>query len=273
MADYACGTLRNKKKELERALDGSLTQHQRWMLGEELGHLASLEGQIERVRQELERQMKPFEEQLRRLITIPGNDRVTAWTMVAELGPDMSVFPDADHCASWAGLCPGNKKSAGKRLSGRTRKANPYLRRDLCQAAWEASHSKGTYLGALYRQFRSQLGHQKAILAVAHQMLITAYTMLSRGEDYRELGDDYFDKKRKPQLTKRLVQRLANLGYAVTLTEIDVAPPAAPVPLITVPADSSVSPSSAGPNSRLASHCSRPAVAPSSTTPRSRATV
>jgi transposase len=224
MADYACGTLRNKKKELERALEGSFTEHQRWMLREELGHLASLEGQIERVQQEIERQMKPFEEQLRHLITIPGIDRITAWTIVAELGPDMSVFPDADHCASWAGLCPGNKKSAGKRLSGRTRKANPYLRRDLCQAAWAASHSKGTYLGALYRRFRAQLGHQKAVFAVAHQMLLTVYAMLSRGEDYRELGDDYFDKKNRSHITKRLVQRLANLGYSVTLTEAAVAP-------------------------------------------------
>ena len=134
MADYARGTLRNKKPELERALDGSFTAHQRWMLREELGHLASLEAQIERVREEIERQTKPQAEHLRRLTTIPGIDQITAWTLLAELGPDMSVFPDADHCASWAGMCPGNRMTGGKRLSGRTRKANPYLRRDLCQA-------------------------------------------------------------------------------------------------------------------------------------------
>ncbi len=219
MADYARGTLRNKKRQLELALDGSFTEHQRWLLSEELGHLGSLEKQIERVQCEIERRMQPYAEHLRRLATIPGIDRITAWTMIAELGPDMRVFPDADQCASWAGMCPGNKKTAGKRKSGRTRKANPYLRRDLCQAAWAASHSKGTYLGALYRRFLMQLGQHKAVFAVAHQMLLTAYTMLRRGEDYRELGDNYFDQKNKPQVTKRLVDRLAKLGYSVTLQE------------------------------------------------------
>jgi transposase len=149
MADYACGTLLNKKDELELALEGSFTDHQRWLLGEELGHLSTLEAQIGRVEQEIERQMKPYAEQWRRLDTIPGIDVITAWTLLAELGPDMSVVPDADHCASWAGLCPGNGKSAGKRLSGHRRKANPYLRRDLCQAAWAANRSKGTYQSAL----------------------------------------------------------------------------------------------------------------------------
>ncbi len=230
MADYARGTLRNKKNELELALEGSFSDHQRWLLGEELGHLSTLEAQIGRVEQELERQMKPYAEQLRRLDTIPGIDVITAWTLLAELGPDMRVFPDAAHCASWAGLCPGNRKSAGKRLSGRTRKANPYLRRDLCQAAWAASHSKGTYLSALYRRYRMQLGHHKAIVAVAHQMQVTAYTMLSRGEDYRELGEDYFDQKNKPQVTKRLVKRLANLGYTVTLSESAPPPQAVRAP-------------------------------------------
>jgi len=219
MADYARGTLRNKKPELERALDGSFTAHQRWMLREELGHLASLEAQIERVREEIERQTKPQAEQLRRLTTIPGIDQITAWTLLAELGPDMSVFPDADHCASWAGMCPGNRMTGGKRLSGRTRKANPYLRRDLCQAAWAASHTKGTYLEALYRRFRARLGHNKAVFALAHQMLLTAYTMLRRGEDYRELGADYFDREDKPRVVKRLLKRLTSLGYAVTLQE------------------------------------------------------
>ena len=219
MADYARGTLRNHKQTLELALDGSFSEHQRWMLREELRHLAALEGQVERTEQEIERQMNPYAEQLRRLDTIPGVDVITARTLVAELGPDMSVFPDADHCASWAGLCPGNRRSAGKRLSGKTRKANRYLRRDLCQAAWAASRSKGTYLAALYRRFRFQLGHHKAIFAVAHQILLIAYTMLSKGEDYRERGENYFDQKNKPQVVNKLIKRLNNLGYEVTLNE------------------------------------------------------
>jgi transposase len=238
MADYARGTLRNKKRVLERALDGSLTAHQRWMLHEELGHLASLEAQIERVGKEIEQRMQPYAEQLRRLTTIPGIDQITAWTLMAELGPDMSVFPDAAHCASWAGMCPGNRVTGGKRLSGRTRKANPYLRRNLCQAAWAASHTKGTYLGTLYRRFRIRLGHNKAVFALAHQMLLIAYTMLSRGEDYRELGSDYFDRKNKPKVVNRLVQRLSRLGFYVTLQEATApnveSEPAPPDTLVSV---------------------------------------
>ncbi len=139
--------------------------------------------------------------------------------MVAELGPDMQVFPDARHAASWAGICPGNRESGGKRLNGRTRKANPYLRRVLCQAAWGASHAKDTYLSALYRRQRGRLGHNQAILALAHQLLLIAYTMLRRGEDYQEFGGDYFDRKNKPKVVNRLVERLTELDFYVTLQQ------------------------------------------------------
>lgn len=123
MADYARGTLRGKKRQLELALEGSFTEHQRWMLREALGHLDSLEAQTARIESEIERRMQPYEELLQRLLTIPGVDRITSWTILAELGPDMRVFPDARHAASWAGICPGNRESGGKRLNGRTRKA------------------------------------------------------------------------------------------------------------------------------------------------------
>lgn len=217
MADYARGSLRGKRKELEHALEGSFTEHQRWMLGQELGHLNSLEKQIAIVSEEIHSRMQPYEAEIQRLRTIPGVDRITAWTILSELGPDMSVFPDAQHAASWAGMCPGNRKSAGKQMSGRTRKANRYMRRGLCQAAWAASHSKETYLAAMYRRLRGRLGHNQAIFAVAHQMLLVAYTMLRRGEDYRELGGDYFDQKNRPKVVHRLVERLTRLGYAVRL--------------------------------------------------------
>ena len=137
--------------------------------------------------------MCPHEHQIRRLITIPGVDRLVACTIIAELGHDMRVFPDARHAASWVGMCPGNRESAGKQMSGRARKANPYLRRDLCQAAWAASHTKRTYLAALYRRFAVRRGHNRAIFAVAHQILVVAYQMLLLDEDYREQGGNHFD--------------------------------------------------------------------------------
>ena len=143
MADRAQGRLRQKREQLELALEGHFTEHQRWMLREELGHLKSLEEQIARVEAEIKERMKPYEAQIRHLITIPGVNRIVGWTLLAELGPDMKVFPDAQHAASWAGLCPGNRESAGKQRSGRTRKANSYMRRDLCPAAWAASHTRG----------------------------------------------------------------------------------------------------------------------------------
>jgi len=167
MADYARGKLRHKKAELELALEGTFTGHQRWMLLLELKHLSQLEVQIGSEEAEIARRMVIYEEPIRRLTTIPGVDLITAWTPLAELGPDMTVFPNSRHAASWAGLCPGNRESGGKQLSGRTRKGNPYIRRILCQAAWAASHTKDTYLSALFRRMRNRMGHNKAILAVS----------------------------------------------------------------------------------------------------------
>jgi len=230
MADYACGRLRNKRKELAEALEGTLIAHQRWMLREELRHLDWLQGQVTRMEGEIQSRMQAYAEPIARLRTIPGVDRIVAWTMVAELGVDMSVFPDADHAVSWSGLCPGNRESGGKRKSGRMRKANPYLRRALCQAAWAASHSKNTYLAALYRRFRARIGHQQAVCAVSHQILRVAYTMLRQGEDYRELGGDYQDRQNKPKAVRRMLERLSRLGYRVELHALEEgpAPPAEP---------------------------------------------
>jgi len=232
MADYARGRLRKKLPELQLALEGDFTDCQRWMLREELGHLQSIEAEIRRFQEEIGRRMQPYEDQIRHLVTIPGVDRVVAWTILAELGSDMTVFPDAHHAASWAGMCPGNRETAGKQMSGRTRKANPYLRRNLCQAAWAASHTKGTYLTALYLRLRVRCGCNRAIFAVAHQILIVAYQMLLKGEDYREMGGNYFDLQNKPKVVNRLVGRLTNLGYYVTLQ--------AATPLLAPPNTSSV---------------------------------
>jgi transposase len=225
MADYARGALRSKRRELESALEGSFTDNQRWLLDKELSQLEWLEAQLQVLEQEIERRVEPFEPAIRHLITIPGVERTTAWTVVAEVGVDMSVFADSRHLASWAGLCPGNRESGGKRMSGRTRKANRYVRRALCQAAWAASHTRNTFISAFYRRIQVRKGAPKAVMAVAHHLITVIYNMLLRGEDYIELGADYYDRKNKPRVVSRLLSRLSKLGYFVELTPINPDPP------------------------------------------------
>jgi transposase len=221
MADYARGTLRGKKRELELALEGSFTENQRWLLSKELNQVEWLELQVQVMEQEIERRITTYEEPMRRVMTIPGIDRRTAWSIVAEIGVDMSLFEDAKHLASWAGLCPGNRESGGKRMSGRTRKANRYVRRAMCQAAWAASHTRNTYLSAFYRRMQVRKGPQKAVMALAHHLITIVYNVLARGEEYVELGGDYYDRRSKPKVVSRMVSRLMKLGYQVTLTPME----------------------------------------------------
>src|SRR5207247_1495266 len=146
----------------------------------------------------------PLEDSIRRLVTIPGVERKTAWTIIAEIGVDLSPFADAKHLASWAGLCPGNRESAGKRMSGRTRKANRYVKRAMCQAAWAASHTKNTYLTAFYRRMAIRKGAPKAVMALAHHMLVVVHQVLSSQEEYVEYGADYYDQRDKSKTVSRL---------------------------------------------------------------------
>jgi transposase len=144
----------------------------------------------------------------------------TAWTIIAEIGVDMSAFEDAKHLASWAGSCPGNRESGGKRMSGRTRKANRYVRRAMCQAAWAAAHTKNTFLSAFYRRMQVRKGPQKAVMSLAHHMILVVYNVLKRGEEYVEMGGDFYDRRNKPKAVSRMVSRLMKLGYQVTLTPV-----------------------------------------------------
>jgi transposase len=224
MADYARGTLRGKRRELALALEGSFTDEQRWLLKRELQQVEWLEQQVTAMEQEIDRRVSGYTEPIRRLLTIPGVDVKTAWTIVAEIGVEMSVFADARHLASWAGLCPGNRESGGKRFSGRARKANRYVKRALCQAAWAASHTKNTYLSAFYRRMCVRKGAPKAIMALAHHMIVIVYQLLSRGEEYVEMGSDYYDRRNKPKVVARLVRRLTQLGYWVHLQEVPELP-------------------------------------------------
>jgi hypothetical protein len=224
--------LRSKKRELELALEGSFTGNQSWLLDKELRQLEWMEIQVQVLEQEIERRMASFEEPMQRLMTIPGIDRKTAWMIVAELGVDMRVFEDAKRLASWAGLCPGNRESGGKRMSGRTRKSNRYVKRGMCQAAWAASHTKKTYLSAFYRRIQVRKGAPKAVMALAHHLITVVYNVLARGEEYVELGADYDDQRNKPKVVSRLVSRLLRLGYDVELKPVL---PHEPPPVATPP--------------------------------------
>ena len=185
--DYARGKLRSRRGQLELALEGTLGAHQRDLLGRLIRQLNTLEGEISALTSDIEKRIAPHEEKIGRIVQIPDIDRISAWTILAEIGMDMSVFSDSRHLASWAAFCPGNREAGGKRISGKTREGNAHLRRILCQTAWAPTNKRGSYLGSLYRRVRSRRGHQKAIVAVAHQLPII-YHMLRDGTPYRELG-------------------------------------------------------------------------------------
>ena len=215
LADLAKTTLRRKIPQLRLALDGSLNEHHRFWLRQMMDHLEFLEGKIFVIEQEIDRRSRPYEDAIALWITIPGIRRLLAITLVAEIGVDVDQFPAASHLASWAGLCPGNNESGGKRKSGKTRKGNAWLRRALCEAAWGASHTKNTYLVAQFRRLAARRGVKRATMAVAHTILVIAYHMLKNRCQYQELGGDYFDRLRGDGLKRYYLKRLQQLGLAV----------------------------------------------------------
>lgn len=212
------GRLRKKEKLVRESLKGCFNDFHRMMLKAHYEHYQFLSGQIQAFEAEIEKRMAPYAKQIEGLMTIPGVERIVAWHLIAELGADMSVFADADHCASWAGLSPGSCESAGKQMSGRTKKGNKYLRRVLTQAGWAASRCKRGYLRAFFHRVKARRGWGRAIFAVAHKILIIAYCILKDGQPYHELGDDYFDRLHPERTAKRLLQRLERLGLSVVVT-------------------------------------------------------
>jgi transposase len=220
LAEMSQGKLRNKIPELQQALEGRVTAHHRFLLQEFLDHFRFVESKMRRIEQEIEERLGPFQSEVARLCTIPGVDRVTAWGLLAEIGLDMKQFPDAQHLASWAGLCPGAHESAGKRKSGKIRKGSLWLRRWLCQGAWAVSTKKGNYLSALFRRLAARRGKKRATIAVAHNLLVIAYYILRDKVCYRDLGPDYFDRLNPEGLRRRLTKRLEGLGFKVTLERL-----------------------------------------------------
>lgn len=219
LAELALGKMRSKRELLEQALTGLLKEQHRFLLREHLDHITTLDQAIVRVSNEIAERMRPFEAQLTRLETIIGIKRRLAEVIFAELGSDMGRFPSARHLASWAGMCPGNRQSAGKRFSGKTRKGSPWLRTALVEAAHAAARSKNTYLSAQYHRLAARRGAKKAAVALGHTLLVIIYHVLTQEKDYEELGGNYFDERSRQAVEKRLVRRLENLGYQVSLIQ------------------------------------------------------
>ena len=217
LADLAKKRLREKIPELQQALAGRVAPHHRFMIAELLSHIDDLDASIERLSKEIEARLRPFDQQIHLLDTIPGVNRQTAEVLLAEIGSDMSRFPTAAHLASWSGMCPGNNESAGKHHSGKTRKGAPWLRHALIEAAHGASHTKNTYLASQYHRIGARRGKKKALVAVGHSILVISYYLLSRRQPYKDLGSNYFDERQRKAVEFRLVNRLQRLGYKVTL--------------------------------------------------------
>ena len=220
LAELAKGRLRVKLPELERALAAIPNAHDQWLIAEHLAMLDDLDAVIARLDALIAKELADDGDDLARLDTIPGIDRRVAEGILAEVGHEVSRFPTSKHLASWAGLCPGNDQSAGKRRSGKTRKGNQWLRSLLCEAANAVGRTKGTYLSAQYHRLVTQRGKHKATIAVAHSILVRAYCLLRDGTTYDEPGGNYFDERDEPAVRRRLTRRLERLGYAVALTPL-----------------------------------------------------
>jgi transposase len=217
MAELAKGKLRSKIPQLELALEGKLEDHHRFLLKLQLDRLERVEGDLAVLEQHIQEKLAPYAAQLALLDEIPGIDWTLAAVIIAELGVDMSVFQSVSQLASWAGVCPGNNESAGKRKSSRIPKGNVYLKTVLVEAAHAAAKTKGSYLRDKFYRLKARRGYKRAAVAIGHKILVSIYHMISQNVSYNDLGDLYLDKLHKNHLTRNLVHRLERLGYVVTL--------------------------------------------------------
>jgi transposase len=220
LAGHARRRLKNKTAELKLALQGQVSEHHRFMLKLLWDELNQTETLLSRLEERIESKMGPFAEAVELLDDIPGVDRKVAHVIIAEIGVDMEQYPTDGHLASWAGMCPGNHESAGKRKSGRTTKGSRWLRHALVQAAWAASHTKDSYLSAQYSRLVRRRGKKRALVAVGHSILVSTYHVLKHHECYEDLGHDYFDNRNKRHLEKHFIKRLESLGYKVNLEPV-----------------------------------------------------
>lgn len=221
LAELARGALRGKLPALRDALEGRVQAHHRTILEHQLAHISFLEEHLHALYVAIEERLTPYETSLELLTTIPGLQRISAIAILAEIGEDMSHFPSAKHLASWTGVAPGNKQSAGKRRHAPANKGNTRLRATLAQVAWVISHMKGNYLSAQYHRLARRLGKKKAIVAVSRSVIVIIYHLLRDQQPYRDLGPTYFETQDKERLRKAAMHRLAALGYEVTLKEVN----------------------------------------------------
>ena len=208
---------------LERALLGRVSDHHRFLLREHMRQIEFLDGMIGDYEQRIEQVARPFENAIPLLDTIPGINRTAAMAVLAEIGADMSQFPDHRHLGSWSGICPGNNESAGKHKGGATRKGSTYLRATLVECAWAASRTKNTCFRAQFRRIASRRGAKRALIAVAHRLLAVVYHVLRDQRAHQELGVDFFDRLNHGRLRSYYLKRLKSLGYQVDVKEAQPA--------------------------------------------------
>ena len=224
MADLARKQLRLKIPRLTEALTGRVSDHHRFMLKFLLDEIEHMESLIAQLDQRIGEVMTPLDQTALKIMDeIPGIDQRAAQNIVAEIGPDMSRFPTADHLASWAGICPGNDQSAGKRRSGRMSDGNRWLKATLNQCAWAASRKKDSYFAAQFKRITSRRGVKRANMAVAHSMLCVIWELLMHSQTYQDLGRDYFERTNEDRIKRQLVKRLEKLGFEVKLAKKDAA--------------------------------------------------
>jgi transposase len=220
LAELAKGRLRRKLPELRKALTTRFRDHHAFLLGRMLAHVEDLESDIQAISERVEATIAPFARQVELRTTIPGVGKRSAEVILAEIGSDMSQFPTAAHLASWAGVCPGQRESAGKRKSAKTRRGSAVLRTTLIECAHAAARTKATYLNARFVQVMRRRGKKKAIVAVAHDILVTAWHLLSRDQPYCDPGPTVFQERATEQVRRRAIRQLERLGHAVTLEAV-----------------------------------------------------
>ena len=218
LAELAHWRVQAKRAQLEQALMGQLGSRLKFVVAQELRQIRSLDEQVEACDQEVAEQTRPFASEVARLDAIPGVGTRTAETLIAELGLDLWRWPTAGHLAAWAGMCPGNKASAGKRKPARTRKGNVWVRRALTEAAWAAGRTKRSYLGERFRVWSSRRGRKFAVVALGHEILTIAYYLMTRDRQYQDLGLAHLQERSKTAIEHRAVRQLQRLGYQVVLT-------------------------------------------------------